>query len=76
LKADETRVAADQAMAVLDKAVAGGFRNLDQISKDPDFDSLRPRDDFKKLLERLGPRAKSASGSGFSGDANGHASGR
>jgi serine/threonine protein kinase len=76
LKADETRVAADQAMAVLDKAVGAGFHNLDQISKDPNFDSLRPRDDFKKLLERLGPRSKPASGSGISGDANGHVSGR
>jgi eukaryotic-like serine/threonine-protein kinase len=53
LKADETRIEADTAMAILDKAIDAGFRNGDQIRKDADFDRLRQRDDFKKLLQRL-----------------------
>ena len=53
LKADEARVEADKAMASLNRAVSTGFRKFEQIRKDPDFDTLRNRDDFKKLLERL-----------------------
>jgi tetratricopeptide (TPR) repeat protein len=72
LNANETRVEADTAMAVLDKAVGAGFRNVDQIRKDTDFDSLRQRDDFKKLLRRLQPAPTSAR----TGETSGHTGGR
>jgi eukaryotic-like serine/threonine-protein kinase len=72
LKANETRVEADTAMAVLDRAVGAGFRNIDQIRKDTDFDGLRPRDDFKKLLQRLQP----APSSGSTNETSGHTGGR
>jgi serine/threonine protein kinase len=72
LHANETRVEADTAMAVLDKAVGAGFRNVDQIRKDTDFDSLRQRDDFKKLLRRLQPAPTSAR----TGETSGHTGGR
>jgi serine/threonine protein kinase/tetratricopeptide (TPR) repeat protein len=72
LKAGETRSEADQAIAVLDKAVGAGFRNIDQIRKDADFDSLRQRDDFKKLLQRLEPSPPPAPSSGRTGEASGH----
>ena len=72
LQHSETHVEADAAMATLDKAVGSGFRNLDQISKDTDFDGLRPRDDFKKLLQRL----KLGPSSGSTGETTGHAGGR
>ncbi len=76
LKANEARVEAETAIAVLDKAVGAGFRNLDQIRKDTDFDGLRPRDGFKKLLQRLQPGSKpapsSAPSSGSASEASGH----
>ncbi len=73
LKSDDVRAEADAAVALLNKSLDAGFRNVDQIRKDPDLDKLRARDDFKKLLERLesgstvpadksntlGPRSKS-----------------
>ncbi len=52
-KVGDARAEADKSMASLNRALAAGFRNVDQICKDPDFDGLRSRDDFKKLLERL-----------------------
>jgi hypothetical protein len=30
--------------------MAAGFRNVEQIRKNPDFDTLRNRDDFKSSL--------------------------
>jgi tetratricopeptide (TPR) repeat protein len=44
---------ADAAMAWLKKAVAAGYKDLDQIRKDKDLDPLRGRDDFKKLQGEL-----------------------
>jgi hypothetical protein len=41
--------------------LAAGFRNVEQIRKDPDFDSLRSRDDLKKLRERLKPSVPASS---------------
>jgi hypothetical protein len=76
LKADETRAEADRAMALLDKAVGAGFRNAVQIRKDADFDGLRQRDDFKKLLQRLEPAPGFAPSSGSAREASGQTGGR
>jgi serine/threonine-protein kinase len=43
----------DRALALLEQAVALGYRNLAHIKKDPDLDPLRSRADFQKLLARL-----------------------
>ena len=43
----------DQAMAMLRDAVAKGFRNAAHMKNDPDLDTLRQRDDFKKLVAEL-----------------------
>ena len=52
---------ADQAVAALRDAVQAGWGQYDEL-KEPDFDALRGRDDFKKLLAELdakvGPKAK------------------
>jgi hypothetical protein len=40
-------------MAWLHKAVAAGYKNAEQIKRDRDFDALRERADFKKLLAEL-----------------------
>ena len=58
---EDVRIAkedADKAMSWLNKAVAAGWKNFDQIKKDSDLDVLRHREDFKKLLAEL--NAKSA----------------
>src|SRR5262249_16894655 len=47
---------ADQAMVRLKRAVAAGYKNLIPITIDPDFDALRRREDFKKLLAELAAR--------------------
>ncbi len=47
-------------MASLNKAVAAGFHNAEQIRKDAEFGSLRNRDDFKRLLEKLTTPARPA----------------
>jgi eukaryotic-like serine/threonine-protein kinase len=44
---------ADRAMAWLKQAVATGYRDAAHIRKDHDLDSLRGREDFKKLLVEL-----------------------
>jgi serine/threonine protein kinase/tetratricopeptide (TPR) repeat protein len=49
---------ADQAMAWLARAVAAGYADGASLGKDRDFDSLRPREDFKKLLTGLQARKK------------------
>jgi serine/threonine protein kinase/tetratricopeptide (TPR) repeat protein len=53
---DATRLAqedADKAMAWLSKTVAAGYADASQIKKDADFDFLRDRVDFKKLIAEL-----------------------
>jgi hypothetical protein len=45
-------------MDVLRQAVANGFGNVPLIQTDHDLDSLRSRDDFKKLLAELEQKAK------------------
>jgi serine/threonine-protein kinase len=44
---------ADRAMAALRLAIAKGLKDLAKMKKDKDLDSLRSRDDFKKLLADL-----------------------
>jgi tetratricopeptide (TPR) repeat protein len=49
----EANADADKAMAWLRKAIAAGYKNVDHMKKDKDLDSLRDREDFKKLLADL-----------------------
>ena len=44
---------ADKAMALLQHAVAKGYKNAGHMKQDKDLDVLRDRDDFKKLLAEL-----------------------
>jgi serine/threonine protein kinase/tetratricopeptide (TPR) repeat protein len=44
---------ADQAMAMLRQAAAHGFKDVASIKDAPDFEPLRAREDFKKLLVEL-----------------------
>ena len=51
------------AMDWLRRAVAAGYKDIDWIRKNKDLDSLRSREDFKKLVtevERMneGPKSK------------------
>jgi serine/threonine-protein kinase len=52
---------AEQAVAALRTAVSAGWADLDQL-KEPDFDSLRERADFQKLVvdleAKIGPKAR------------------
>jgi len=43
----------DQATAWLRRAVAAGFKDKDQLAKSKDFDSMRDRADFRKLMAEL-----------------------
>jgi hypothetical protein len=59
--ADAERLAteeADRAMVWLHKAVAAGYRNAGHVAKDTDLDTLRGREDFKKLLGELQDKKK------------------
>jgi hypothetical protein len=49
----QARFYADQALAMLGTAVARGYKDLALMKKDTDLDSLRGRDDFRKLLAEL-----------------------
>jgi hypothetical protein len=40
-------------MSWLQKAVAGGYRNLAEIKQNTELDKLRDREDFKKLISDL-----------------------
>jgi hypothetical protein len=44
-------------MAWLTKAAAAGYKDAANMKKDKDLDPLRGRDDFKKLLAELEPKA-------------------
>jgi hypothetical protein len=50
--ADETALA-DEALSVLNQAVANGFKDLARLNRDPDLDGLRDREDFQKLVSQL-----------------------
>jgi hypothetical protein len=58
---DEAAAFADQAVAALRDAFSAGW-GLTKELKEPDFDAVRGRDDFKKLLAEVeaksGPEAK------------------
>jgi eukaryotic-like serine/threonine-protein kinase len=56
----EARAEADQAMAALRRSVAAGFNSAEKIQKDTDLESLRNRDDFKKLIQELQQPKKAA----------------
>jgi eukaryotic-like serine/threonine-protein kinase len=44
---------ADRAMELLQKAVKAGYKDAARMAKDTDLDSLRGREDFKKLLAEM-----------------------
>ena len=47
-------------MDSLRKAVSAGYKNAAHMKKDTDLDSLRDRDDFKKLMADLEAKAPKA----------------
>ena len=49
---------ADRAMAWLKQAVAAGYKDVEHMKKDKDLDTLRDREDFKKLLTELEARTE------------------
>jgi hypothetical protein len=57
VSATDGKAEADRAMALLRKAVDLGFRNAAFFRTDTALDSLRDRDDFKKLLAELDRKA-------------------
>jgi len=59
LHADEASDFADKAAAALRDAVNAGWEDLEQL-KEPDFDPLRKRQDFQKLMKQLEAKAASA----------------
>ncbi len=59
--ADAARLAkedADKAMLWLYKAVQAGFKDAARLKSDYDLNSLRGREDFKKLLAELEAKAE------------------
>ena len=48
-----TRSYSDQAMQLLEQAVAGGYKDVNQLKNAEDFRQLRSREDFKKLVASL-----------------------
>jgi tetratricopeptide (TPR) repeat protein len=50
----------DKAIASLGDALDAGFSDLNQLDKDADLNSLRDRDDYKKLREQAVERAQGA----------------
>jgi serine/threonine-protein kinase len=46
---------ADRAMDWLNKAVAAGYADIAHVEQDKDFDALREREDFQKLVAGLEP---------------------
>jgi hypothetical protein len=49
---------AKRAVALLQQAVAKGYKDAEHMKKDDDLKALRGRDDFKKLLAGLEAKAK------------------
>jgi tetratricopeptide (TPR) repeat protein len=45
----------EAALASMERAVAAGFRNRTLCEKDPDLESLRKLEAFRRLLDRMGP---------------------
>jgi hypothetical protein len=44
---------AGQALAALHRALDFGYKDGDQLVKDPDFNSIRELDDFKRVVAEL-----------------------
>jgi hypothetical protein len=53
LSAAEGAAELDRAMVLLRRAIAGGYRNLTWMRRDPDLDPLRTRPDFQALMMDL-----------------------
>src|SRR5262249_26032485 len=53
ISAGEAKPIADKAMDTLRRAVTAGYRNVAHMKVDTDLDTLRCRDDFKKLKAEL-----------------------
>jgi tetratricopeptide (TPR) repeat protein len=51
--ADEKQEYADRAMELLQKAVKAGYKDAANMNKDTDLDTLRNREDFKKLFAEM-----------------------
>jgi tetratricopeptide (TPR) repeat protein len=49
----EAAAQAEEAMTILRRAVAGGYRDFDLLRVEPGLDPLRSRDDFRRLLMDL-----------------------
>jgi serine/threonine protein kinase len=45
---------ADDAIAALRQAIKAGFRDVKQLTSDPDFVAIRPRADFQAIVQQLG----------------------
>ena len=58
VRKEEARTFADQSVAALRDALGAGWNVPDDL-KEPGFDPLRGRDDFKKLLAELEARSGS-----------------
>jgi serine/threonine protein kinase len=52
------RVYGDRAVAAVRQAVRGGFPDVSQMKKDKDLNTLRDREDFRKLLAEVEAKAK------------------
>jgi hypothetical protein len=61
VSAAEAAAFADQAVAALRDAVQSGWGQYYEL-KDPDFDPLRKREDFQKLLAELEAKARKSPG--------------
>jgi len=46
-------MSANRAVALLQQAVAKGYKDAEHVKKDTDLKALRERDDFKKLVAKL-----------------------
>lgn len=60
--AAEAEVLADRAVAALRDVIAAGWAQAPADLKEPDFDALRGRDDFKKLLAELEAKGEGVPG--------------
>jgi serine/threonine protein kinase len=60
LTAEEGVAAAERSMAALRQAVAAGYGNVAQLRTDASLDTLRPREEFRKLLRELEEKAAKA----------------
>jgi len=49
---------ADRALTLLREAIAKGYNDAEGLKKDPEFEPLRSRAEFHKLLTTLADRAK------------------